>query len=46
MARYLSEYSMSIIMPYFIDLKCEELFNKGGIFRRYTDNSELSKSLD
>jgi len=46
MARYLSEYSMSIILPYFIDLKCEQLFSKGGVFQRYADNKELSTSLD
>ena len=46
MGRYLSEYSMSIILPFFIDMKCEQLFNNGGCFKRYKDNPELNKYLD
>ena len=38
MGRYLSEYSISIILPYFIDMKCEKLFKSGGRFCRYKDN--------
>jgi hypothetical protein len=46
MGRYLSEYSMSIILPYYVDLKCDQLFQNGGCFCRYPGNPELSKSLD
>ena len=38
MARYLSDYSLTIILPFFIEMKFEELFKNGGSFRRYQDN--------
>lgn len=46
MGRFLSEYSMSIILPYYVDLKCEQFFHNGGYFGRYPENPGLSKSLD